>query len=131
MRWRDRQLEVSASRLSRVEVKPALGGSLDLPFLVVTTDLRGGGWAEPVFAGGSLIGLTVGQSEQTATVLPVEVIATFLGMARKGDAYPGFAGLGLQWMANEDEALSAYLGLPGEPRGVMVTATPCGGSARA
>ncbi|MFI5042064.1 MAG: PDZ domain-containing protein [Acidimicrobiales bacterium] len=128
IRWRSRQLEVSTSRVSRIEVQPSALGMLEYPFLYVTTDLKGGGWSEPVFADGRLVGLTVSQDDQVARVLPVDVIDSFLEMASEGDGYPGFAGLGFLWQVNEDPALTSYLGLPGSPRGVLVTKVFWGGS---
>ena len=129
VRWRLRQIEVSTSRVSRVEVQVTSLGGLEHPFLLVTTDLRGGGWAEPVFANGKFIGLTVSQDEQVARVLPVDVISGFLAMARGPKPYPGFASLGVRWQINEDPVLTASLALPGEPRGVLVTGANWGGSA--
>ena len=128
VRWRSRQLEVSSSRVSRIEVQSSVLGTLEYPFLYVTTDLKGGGWSEPVFADGRLVGLTVSQDDQVARVLPADVIAQFLAMGKRPGPYPGFAGLGFRWQVNEDSALTSYLGLPGSPRGVLVTKVAWGGS---
>ncbi|HEV8121132.1 MAG TPA: trypsin-like peptidase domain-containing protein [Candidatus Polarisedimenticolia bacterium] len=129
VRWRTRQIEISTSRVSRIEVQTSILGSVDHAFLLVTTDLRGGGWAEPVFAEGKFIGLTVSQDDQVARVLPVDVVNNFLAMARASGGYAGFAGFGARWQVNEDPALSSWLGLPGPPRGVLITGANWGGSA--
>jgi S1-C subfamily serine protease len=129
VRWRTRQIEVSTSRVSRIEVQTSIMGSVDHAFLLVTTDLRGGGWSEPVFAEGKFIGLTVSQDDQVARVLPVDVVNNFLAMARAQGGYAGFAGFGARWQVNEDPALSSWLGLPGPPRGVLITGANWGGSA--
>ena len=129
VRWRTRQIEVSTSRVSRIEVQTSILGSVDHAFLLVTTDLRGGGWSEPVFAEGKFIGLSVSQDDQMARVLPVDVINNFLSMARASGGYAGFAGFGARWQVNEDPALSAWLGLSGPPRGVLITGANWGGSA--
>ena len=129
VRWRQRQLEVSTSRVSRIEVQVTSLGGLEHPFLLVTTDLKGGGWAEPVFTDGKFIGLTVSQDEQVARILPVDMISGFLAMARGPKPYPGFASLGVRWQINEDPVLTASLRLPGDPRGVLVTGSNWGGSA--
>ena len=129
VRWRLRQMEVSTSRVSRIEVQVASLGGLEHPFLLVTTDLRGGGWAEPVFTDGKFIGLTVSQDEQVARVLPIDMISEFLSMARGAKPYPGFSNLGVRWQINEDPVLTASLRLPGDPRGVLVTGANWGGSA--
>ena len=128
VRWRQRQIEASTSRVSRIEVQVSSLGGLEHPFLLVTTDLRGGGWAEPVFADGKFIGLTVSQDEQVARVLPIDVISGFLSMARGPKPYPGFAGLGVRWQVSEDPVLTASLRLPGVPRGVLLTGANWGGS---
>ena len=58
VRWRNQQLEVSATRVQRMEVQSSHFGRLEHPFLLVQTDLSGGGWAEPVFADHRLVGVT-------------------------------------------------------------------------
>jgi S1-C subfamily serine protease len=129
VRWRTRQIEVSTSRVSRIEVQTSILGSVDHSFLLVTTDLRGGGWSEPVFAEGKFIGLSVSQDDQMARVLPVDVVNNFLSMTRAPGGYAGFAGFGARWQVNEDQATSAWLGLPGPPHGVLITGANWGGSA--
>jgi len=129
VRWRLRQIEASTSRVSRIETQVTALGGLEHPFLLVTTDLRGGGWAEPVFGDGRFLGLTVSQDDQVARVLPVDIINNFLAMARGPKPYPGFASFGLRWQINEDPVLTASLRLPGDPRGVLVTGATWGGSA--
>jgi hypothetical protein len=129
VRWKSRQLEVSTSRVSRVEVQASALRSIEHLFLLATTDLQGGGWSEPVFAGDRLAGLTVSQEDQQARVLPAEMIAGFLAMARGPAEYPGFAEMGFRWQVSEDPALTGYLGMSGEPRGVLVATVARGGSA--
>jgi S1-C subfamily serine protease len=130
VRWKDRQFEVSSSRPGRIEVLESPFGTVHHAFLRLATDFSGGGWAEPVFAGDELIGLTVAQDGQKATVVPAEILEAYVeSPAREGDAsaYRGFASIGgLLWQTNTDRALSAYLGLEGEPRGVFIRRVPWG-----
>jgi len=128
-RWRKRQLEVAAGRVARIAVEGTPTGTLKHAFLFVTTDLSDGGDSEPVFKDGRLVGLTVRQADKEARVLPVEVIRAYLEASRKPERYPGFASLRFSWQINRDRALSAYLGLKGEPRGIVVTQVPWGSSA--
>ncbi|HKQ98670.1 MAG TPA: hypothetical protein VJV75_12405, partial [Candidatus Polarisedimenticolia bacterium] len=128
VRWRGRQIEASTARISRIEVQPGLLRAVEHPFLLVNTDMQGGGWSEPVFHKDRFIGLSVSQDENQARVLPVEVIAAFLDMAR-GGTYPGFGGLGFRWQVSQGEALNRYLGMHGAPQGVLITKTPRGSSA--
>jgi S1-C subfamily serine protease len=127
LRWRSRQLEMSNSRVTRVAVQESVFGSIRHAFLLVTTDLSGGGWAEPVFSNGELIGITVAQDAQNATILPPEIIAAYLD-EHGSEAYRGFASFDPFWQHNQDRALAAYLGLEGEPRGIVLLEIPWGSS---
>ena len=129
VRWRGRQIEASSSRISRLEVQAALLRSVEHPFLLVNTDMQGGGWSEPVFAKDRFVGLSVSQDDQMARIMPVEVIAAFLDMARAPGAYRGFGALGFRWQVSQGEALNSYLNMHGSPAGVLITKTPRGGSA--
>jgi S1-C subfamily serine protease len=127
-RWRNRQLEMSTSRVTRVEVQPSLFGSVEHPFVLATTDVTAGGWGEPVFANGSLVGVTVSQNDQSARIVAVDVVAAFLREAARPEGYRGFGSLGFGWQVNEDPALAAYLGQQGPLRGIVVTSVPWGTS---
>ena len=129
VRWRSGQLEVSASRISRIEVGTSHLGALEHASLIVETDLSGGGWSEPLFDDGRLIGLTYAQDGQSATVTPVDLLRAYLDAARAPGGYREFAGLDLSWQVNRDPALTRSLRLEGEPRGVLVTEVPQGSSA--
>lgn len=130
VRWKDRQFEVSNSRPGRIEVLESPYGSVHHAMLRLSTDFSGGGWAEPVFADDKLIGITVAQNGQTATVVPAEIIKAYVeSSARDGEGggYRGFASIGgLRWQTNTDRALVAYLGLEGEPRGIFIRQVPWG-----
>jgi hypothetical protein len=130
LRWKGRQLEVSNSRPGRVEVIESPYGSVHHAILRLSTDFSAGGWADPVFADDKLIGITVAQSGQTATVVPAEIIKAYVeSPARDGQDsdYRGFASIGaLRWQTNTDRSLTAYLGLEGEPRGVFIRRVPWG-----
>ncbi|MEM7204941.1 MAG: hypothetical protein AAF628_32095 [Planctomycetota bacterium] len=124
VRWRNRQLEVSSSRLIRAEVKEARFSRISHAFFTVRSDLVGGGWSEPVFAGDVLLGLSIAQDqEQLAQVLPASIIRTYLESLAAGD-YRGAPGLFTSWQLNRDRALAAYLGQLGPPRGILIRAAP-------
>ncbi len=126
-RWRNRQFEVSNSRVSRVEVTESTFGMLAHLKLWVRSDLAGGGWSEPIFdAAGRLLALTCGQDEQQASAVPVEILRAYLDDARSGRPYRGFAGFGVAWQINRDAALARHLGLAGPVRGIVVRAVPWG-----
>lgn len=129
VRWSDRQLEVANSRVSKVEVASNRYGNVEHHYLLIRTDLAEGGSAEPVFLKQKLIGLTASQDGLSARVLPVEIISAYLDRVASPAGYRGFPYLDVVWQTNQDRALTGFLGLPGEPRGVLIRATRRGGSA--
>jgi len=128
VRWRNQQLESAASRVKRVYVEGSSYGRVEHPFLTVQTDLEAGGWADPVFLDGRLVGITVSQDEQRARVIPVEILTRFLERARQPDTYRAFPVLGVLWQLNTDAAVTAWLGQAGDPRGILIRQVPWGSS---
>jgi len=129
VRWSGQQLEASASRVIGFRVERSWGGRLDHAFLHMRTDMGSGGWGEPVFSDGELVGLTVSQKQQRSRAIPAEVLNAFLEQALAEGPMPGFPCMGISWQVNEDRALAAYLGQQGEPRGVLIREVPWGSSA--
>ncbi|MFQ5766458.1 MAG: PDZ domain-containing protein [Acidobacteriota bacterium] len=130
VRWRGQQFESLESRVKRFEVQGGYYGQLKHLFLLAQTDLSGGGWAEPVFDNGHrLVGITVSQKNQAASIIPVEIIARFLQRAGRPGSPGDFPVFGALWQVNEDPALAAYLGQSGEPHGVLIRQVPWGSSA--
>jgi S1-C subfamily serine protease len=127
LRWQNRSLEDANGRVTRVEVSRSPYGSVQHAFLVVTTDLFGGGWSEPVFLDGRLIGLTAAQSAKLASIVPAEILRRYVAEATLPE-YPGFASLGIAWQPNQGSTLARYLGLRGPPRGVVIRQVPWGSS---
>lgn len=128
VRWSNRQLEISTSRVAHVEVAASRYGNVEHAFLRVLTDVTGGGWSEPVFRDGELIGLTSSQQEdRSAAITPVELMRAYLEGVRSG-SYPGFASLAVAWQIGRDAALASFLGLEGPPRGVVIRRARTGGS---
>jgi hypothetical protein len=130
VRWKGQQFESSASRVKRFEVQTAYVGSVEHVFLLVQTDLSGGGWSEPVFdSRGRLAGITVSQKDQRARVIPLEIIADFLERALEPGPPRDFPVFGARWQVNKNPALASYLGQITEPRGVLIRQIPWGSSA--
>jgi len=124
-RWQNQQYEVSDDQIAGVSVRESPSGSITHAFLSLHTDLVDGGWAEPVFFNGRLVGLSVLQEGQRATVIPVEILAAYVRGARAAED-PGFASFRPYWQFGQDPGLSAYLGLSGKPRGVVLRWMPRG-----
>jgi len=129
VRWSGQQLVSASSRVIGIKVERSWGGRLDHAFLHMRTDLGSGGWGEPVFANGALVGLTVSQKAQRSRAIPVEMLSAFLARAREQGPPVGYPALGISWQVNEDRALARYLGQQGEPQGVLIRQVPWGTSA--
>lgn len=131
-RWRRQRVEAAASRVARLEVQRTRFGNLEHLFLSLRTDLAGGGWGEPIFHRGKLVGVTSSQdSRDQARAIPVEVLAPFLARATSPGPYPGFTAFGAVWQPQRDPVLAAHLGLPDpdRPRGVLLLEVPWGSTA--
>lgn len=91
---------------------------------------RGGGWSEPVFSRGKLIGLTMSYSakNQYAEIIPASIIQRFL-RAIKEDGYVGFPYHGFLGTVVRSPALKAYLGLPPGRQGLYIRAVFPGSTA--
>lgn len=126
--WKSGQLTFSACRWSQARVFDS-----DVPYvsyagIYFITDLKGGGWGEPLFSGNKLVGITSAQSDSRATVLPAERIQAYL-RATERPVYPGFAHFGISYQYNKGTAQSAYAGQKGLPTGIRVRQCLPGGSA--
>ena len=82
---------------------------------------RGGGWSEPVFTGGKLIGLNMNYNgkNQYAEIIPSPIIRHFLeGIGPNG--YRGFPSPGLGWGKVINPDFRKYLGLPEGMEGIYI-----------
>ncbi len=91
---------------------------------------RGGGWSEPVFADGKLVGLTMSYNskEQYATIIPSSIIRHFLE-ASSGGRYRGFPFHGFAGSAVRDPVFRKFLRLPPDVGGLYIHTIFPGGSA--
>lgn len=106
--WRDRTLQLS---------------TVSCLHLGANTEADGLGAAEPVFDGEKLVGITVGKGGDTASIVPYAFIRPVLKAQREGT----FTGLGIfdfTWQPTRNPDTLEYLGLKGEPRGVVVIKVP-------
>lgn len=129
-RWWRQRVEAASSRVERIQVQRSRFGVLEHAFVSMRTDLSAGGWGEPVFHEGKLVGITTSQDRQGRTrAIPAEVLREFLRRARDPSRYRGFANIGATWQSQPDPNVAAFLGLEGPPRGVMISWVPWGASA--
>ncbi|MEA1928364.1 MAG: hypothetical protein U9N73_09165 [Candidatus Auribacterota bacterium] len=91
---------------------------------------RGGGWSEPVFADGRLIGLTMSYNSQKqyAKIIPAAIISRFLATDLPG-GYRGFAHHGFVGAGVRDPVFRKYLQLSPQAGGLYISSIYPGGSA--
>ncbi len=126
VRWRNQQFESAATRIKRMEVREVYYGRMRHAFLLGQTDLTGGGWAEPVIADGHLVGIASSQDDHTASIVPVEILQSYVTLATRPGPYPGFPALRFSWDWNIDAALAGWLGQEGPQEGVLIWHVPKG-----
>lgn len=128
-RWKESQLEVSEGRVARASTFNSPTGILSFAGLRVTTDMSAGGWAEPVFVGGRLAGLSLGQSGSELSVMPADFIEHWLKAVVQEGQVPRWVGdLGISAQAIRSPALAQWLGLEA-PAGILVLGVQQGASA--
>lgn len=126
--WKSGQLSLSACRWAQSKVFKSGMPYFNYAGIHFITDLKGGGWGEPVFSEGRLVGLANSQSDTRARVIPAELIKAYLNAIEMPD-YPGFAWLGINYQINKGLAQAAYFGQEAPPTGVLVRSCFPGGSA--
>lgn len=126
--WKSGQLSLSACRWAQTKVFSSAMPYFNYAGIHFITDLQGGGWGEPVFSEGRLVGLSNSQSEGRARVIPAELIRAYLHAVEMPE-YPGFAWLGINYQINKGLAQAAYFGQEGPPTGVLIRSCFPGGSA--
>jgi len=83
---------------------------------------RGGGWSEPVFSDGKLIGITMSYSgkKQYAAIIPASIISRFLAADLPG-GYIGFPHHGFVGAGVRDPVFREYLHLPPDSGGLYIS----------
>jgi len=96
----------------------------------VSFEGQSGGWGEPVFSQGKLIGLTMSYSstKQYARLIPAPIIVHFIEGIRHGK-YLGFPYHGFWVTSLTDPVRKKYFGLPPDANGIYVRNILPGGSA--
>jgi hypothetical protein len=123
LRWRNGSFEARKAEINRLSVKRGKLTFVEHLQLEIDLEISGGGWSEPVVSGNSIIGLTAWMDGNTCTALPTPFIRPILE-ARKSKTYRGLGFFSFTWQRAENPATLKYLGLAGEPRGVMVIDSP-------
>jgi hypothetical protein len=122
-RWRDGNLETRRTEFSQFVAGE--GGISFAPHLhlEISTEIDGVGASEPLVAGGLVFGLVTSQSGNVCRVLPAPFVRRILE-SRAQDEYGGLGFFDFTWQPSENPDVHDYLGLEGEPRGVVVIHVP-------
>ncbi len=128
-RWRDNQIETSGGSVARGTSVESMTGSVRFAGVRIQTDISGGGWAEPVFLKGQLVGIATSASSNELIIMPSAFFGAWLEEARRtGEVRPWAGRLGATFQAIRSPALANWLGLS-EPQGVLISSVAQGSSA--
>ncbi|MBI3416245.1 MAG: hypothetical protein HY043_13200 [Verrucomicrobia bacterium] len=123
VRWRNGKFETRKAEFTQFVVNDAKLSFIDYLQFEVSSEINGGGWAEPIISGDKLAGLTTSQTGNTCTVIPASFIYSVLEARRQG-TYAGLGYFAFTWQPAENQASLKFLKLDGEPRGVIVSEVP-------
>ncbi len=123
IRWRDGNLETRRADFSKFTVGDGALSFAPRIQLELNTEISGLGWAEPVAAGGRVLGISVSKGGNVCTVAPWAFIQRILDARRHGAA-PGLGYFDFVWQQSQNPATLQYLKLEGEPRGAVVIDVP-------
>lgn len=119
VRWRNGLLEYRNVDVNRLAVKRGKLTFVDSLQLELDSEMQGIGWSEAIVQENKLIALATSKDDQTITSVPCSFINTCLA-DRKNAPYQGLGYFSFVWQTAENPDTLAYLGLEGEPRGVIV-----------
>jgi hypothetical protein len=123
LRWSGGTLDMRKAEFSRFGVtNPGFTDAAHV-FLELSVELGGAGWGEPAAIGNEVIGLVFSQTGSVSQVLPAPFIRSVLE-AREEGGYRGLGYFDFTWQPTENPETQRFLGLPGEPRGVVVIDVP-------
>lgn len=123
VRWREGKLESRRAEFTQFTVRPSETSGLNYAQLEADSEIQGAGSGEPVVVGNRAVGLVSYQSSRGCRVIPGPFIRQILEARGAGQARsPGY--FHFYWAPAENVASLAHLGLPGPPRGVLITKVP-------
>ncbi|MGZ8938156.1 MAG: PDZ domain-containing protein [Limisphaerales bacterium] len=123
VRWRSGILEFRNVDINRLTVKRGKLTFVDSLQLELDSEMSGIGWAEAIVQDDQLIALASSKDDQTITGIPSTFIQNCLA-DRKDGTYQGIGYFSFVWQTAENPDTLSYLGMDGEPRGVVVIEVP-------
>jgi hypothetical protein len=123
MRWREGKLERRLAEFTQFTVREAQLSPINCAVIELSSEIQGIGWGEPVVAKGKVVGLVSSQDGRNCVAIPSRFVHSIIEARKKG-AYTGLGYFHFYWQPAEDPDSLAWLNLPGDPRGVIVTQVP-------
>jgi hypothetical protein len=123
LRWREGNLEDRRAEFNEFSVREGQLSPINQAVLVVSSEIQGAGWGEPVVVNSHVAGLLTAQEGHNAYAMPASFIQAVLEARRQG-TYHGLGYFHFYWEPGKNPATLALLGLTGEPRGVIVIHVP-------
>ena len=118
------RLEHWSSTIRRVAVRSAQRSFVRYMMFEATSDIDSSGWSEVVTRGGEVVGLTSAQSKgDRLLIIPAPLIRNVMA-AKATDPDSGLGYLDFSYQDTRNPANTEFLGLPGPPRGIIVTQVP-------
>jgi len=118
------KLERWGSTIRRVAVRGAQRSFARYMMFEATSDIDSSGWSEVVTRDRQLVGLVASQGKNDRLlVIPAPLIRALLTVQAK-DSGKGLGYFDFRAQSTKNPANAAYLGLPGQSRGVIVTGVP-------
>ena len=123
--WRllDGRLESWPGTIRKVHVDSSQRSFVRHLMLEVTSDVDSSGWSEVVARGDGVVGLSSAGNGERVVVIPATLIREMLD-AKRRDPGATLSYYSFRWQSTENPATTAFLGLPGETRGIVVTSVP-------
>ncbi|MCC6232891.1 MAG: hypothetical protein IT580_09625 [Verrucomicrobiales bacterium] len=123
IRWRDGNLETRRADFSKFTVGDGALSFAPRIQLELNTEISGLGWAEPVTAGGKVLGISVSKGGNVCLVAPWAFIQRILEARRQGkDSALGY--FDFVWQQSLNPATLQHLKLEGDPRGAVLIDVP-------
>ncbi len=123
IRWREGKLEIRQAEFTQFAVRKSQFSDLSHVQMEVGSEIQAAGFAEPIVAGNTVMGLVATQQGRTCRVIPVSFLTMILD-ARRSDNQRGLGFFHFYWQPSENPATHEHLKLPGAPRGVLVIDVP-------
>ncbi len=123
--WRllDGNLQSWKGTVSKLFVQKGQRSFVKYLMIDINSDISAAGWSEIAVKNGKMVGLIASQDANRLMAIPSPLIRFILN-ARRNKTYTGLGYFDFSWEYSRNPATVEYLGMQGEPRGIVVTMVP-------